>query len=224
MPPALLPQPNRFSPSRFNGDPTLVAPGQYYGSATSIAYGYSRGHVYITGPSALDPPDFDCGFFSDEKGLDIKQAMFGYKCVREIHRRTKMYRGEVEISHPKFSPSSQATILTLDEPLIGIDGKKEVRDIVYTPEDNEVLIQYLRERVVTTWHALGTCAMKPKEEGGVVDERLNVHGTKALKVVDLSIAPENFGGNTQIPSYAIGEKAAEILMEDLQIGGRELTN
>lgn len=35
----------------------------------------------------------------------------------------------------------------------------------------------------------GTCAMKPREEGGVVDERLNVFGTENLKCVDLSICP-----------------------------------
>lgn len=31
--------------------------------------------------------------------------------------------------------------------------------------------------------------MKPREEGGVVDERLNVFGTENLKCVDLSICP-----------------------------------
>jgi hypothetical protein len=28
----------------------------------------------------------------------------------------------------------------------------------------------------------GTCAMKPRDQGGVVDERLNVYGIKSLKV------------------------------------------
>lgn len=31
--------------------------------------------------------------------------------------------------------------------------------------------------------------MKPREQGGVLDERLNVYGTQNLKVVDLSICP-----------------------------------
>ena len=29
---------------------------------------------------------------------------------------------------------------------------------------------------------LGTCAMKPRERGGVVDSKLNVYGVKGLKV------------------------------------------
>lgn len=31
--------------------------------------------------------------------------------------------------------------------------------------------------------------MKPREQGGVVDKRLNVFGTENLKCVDLSICP-----------------------------------
>lgn len=44
--------------------------------------------------------------------------------------------------------------------------------------------------------------MAPREgssiapHGGVVDERLNVHGVKGLKVCDLSICPDNVGCNT----------------------------
>jgi alcohol oxidase len=46
-----------------------------------------------------------------------------------------------------------------------------------------------------------TCSMAPKEgnsivKHGVVDERLNVHGVKNLKVADLSICPDNVGCNT----------------------------
>jgi alcohol oxidase len=40
---------------------------------------------------------------------------------------------------------------------------------------------------------LGTCAMKPRAEQGVVDARLNVYGVANLKVADLSIVPKNVG-------------------------------
>jgi hypothetical protein len=53
---------------------------------------------------------------------------------------------------------------------------------------------WVRRHVETTWHCLGTCSMAPREgneivEHGVLDPRLNVHGTKNLKVADLSICP-----------------------------------
>jgi len=35
--------------------------------------------------------------------------------------------------------------------------------------------------------------MKPKEDQGVVDARLNVYGVTNLKVADLSIVPKNVG-------------------------------
>ena len=35
--------------------------------------------------------------------------------------------------------------------------------------------------------------MKPRAEGGVLDARLNVYGTQNLKVVDLSLCPDNLG-------------------------------
>jgi hypothetical protein len=38
--------------------------------------------------------------------------------------------------------------------------------------------------------------MKPREKGGVVDSKMNVYGTKGLKIADLSICPENLGTNT----------------------------
>jgi alcohol oxidase len=40
-------------------------------------------------------------------------------------------------------------------------------------------------RIVLTTIQLGTCAMKPREEGGVVDARLNVYGTQNLKVAGM---------------------------------------
>jgi alcohol oxidase len=33
--------------------------------------------------------------------------------------------------------------------------------------------------------------MKPREQGGVVDNKLNVYGVKNLKVADVSIPPSN---------------------------------
>ena len=32
---------------------------------------------------------------------------------------------------------------------------------------------------------MGTCAMKSREQGGVVDPRLNVYGTQSLKVAGM---------------------------------------
>jgi alcohol oxidase len=61
--------------------------------------------------------------------------------------------------------------------------------------------------------------MKPREQGGVVDPRLNVYGVKDLKVADLSIGPSNVASNTYSTALVIGEKAAVIIAEELGITG-----
>jgi choline dehydrogenase-like flavoprotein len=45
---------------------------------------------------------------------------------------------------------------------------------------------------------------------------LNVHGVRGLKLADLSIAPENVGGNTNNTALAVGEKAASIILAELK--------
>ena len=48
---------------------------------------------------------------------------------------------------------------------------------------------------------------------GVVDEYLNVFGTKKLKVADLSISPILPDGNTSMPSQMIGLNAVRFIQE-----------
>jgi alcohol oxidase len=59
--------------------------------------------------------------------------------------------------------------------------------------------------------------MKPREDKGVVDSRLNVYGTSNLKVADMSIAPSNVAANTYNTAIVIGERAAVLFAEELGI-------
>lgn len=57
--------------------------------------------------------------------------------------------------------------------------------------------------------------MAPREENGVVDSNLDVHGLKGIKLADLSIPPGNVGANTGNTAYVVGEKAADIIVKEL---------
>ncbi|KAG9316083.1 hypothetical protein JVU11DRAFT_3754 [Chiua virens] len=179
--------------------------------AYNTLYPEGVGSVHIKpGETAEDRLDFDPGFLS--KKSDVALLTWMYKKSRELGRRLPFYKGEVLDYHPNFPSGSAASAKETDEP---VDA--DAPDIEYTKEDDDAIIAFHRAKVQTTWHSLGTCAMKPQQQGGVVDERLNVYGVKGLKVADLSICPTNVGNNTNSTALMIGEKAATIIAEELGI-------
>lgn len=78
--------------------------------------------------------------------------------------------------------------------------------------------EYLRAHAMTNYHPVGTCAMVPEEVGGVVDAKLRVYGTGNVRVVDASVFPFVTRGNVVATVYAVAERGAEIIGEEL--GGR----
>jgi len=69
---------------------------------------------------------------------------------------------------------------------------------------------YVRANAQTTYHPVGTCKMGV-DDLAVVDPELRVHGVEGLRVVDASIMPTIPRGNTNAPTIAVAEKAADIL-------------
>jgi len=172
-------------------------------------YPYSRGHIHVTGPNLSDSVDFQTGFFLDP--VDVTKHVWAYKKQREIFRRMATYRGELALGHPPFSAESDAACITIGEPLTN------VQDIKYTAEDDAIIRKWLIQNVGSTWHSLGTCKMAPFEQGGVVDANLSVYGVEGLKIADMSIPPGNVAANTADTAFAIGEKAADIIIKELSL-------
>jgi choline dehydrogenase len=48
----------------------------------------------------------------------------------------------------------------------------------------------------------------------VVDAELRVHGIAGLRVADASIMPTLTSGNTNVPCIMIGEKVADMVLND----------
>ncbi|TQS32417.1 hypothetical protein Golomagni_07265 [Golovinomyces magnicellulatus] len=70
--------------------------------------------------------------------------------------------------------------------------------------------EYIDKRIVagvgSTYHPMGTAAM-----GKVVDTNLRVPGVAGLRVVDTSVFPVVITGHLQVATYAMAERAAEII-------------
>lgn len=86
-------------------------------------------------------------------------------------------------------------------------------ELLPPPELNgDALRQWVRDSYVSSvYHPVGTASKKPRALGGVVDEELNVYGTKRLRVVDASVMPFLPAANTQQTVYMIAEKAVDLI-------------
>ena len=73
-------------------------------------------------------------------------------------------------------------------------------------DSEEDIRAHLRHQTQTIYHPAGTCAI-----GSVVDAGLRVEGLDALRVVDASVMPSVIRGNTNAPTIAIAERAADLI-------------
>ncbi|KAF8965919.1 alcohol oxidase [Flammula alnicola] len=156
---------------------SVPVPGKRYTTLVSaVMHPLSRGTVHIGSSDPLTPPLIDPNYYGNEADLDLL----------------------VQIT--KFTMKLVAT-----PPMAGI-----VRSYVLPgPEvvgDEEKLRQYVKENCGPVFHPVGTAAMLPRDDGGVVDSELKVYGTTNLRVVDASILPMELSCHIQSVAYAIGEK------------------
>ncbi|KAK4553808.1 hypothetical protein LTR86_008983 [Recurvomyces mirabilis] len=93
-------------------------------------------------------------------------------------------------------------------------GNGTVLQPVYNKLTDDNVESEIRRLLQSEYHPVGTCAMLPKKNGGVVDARFKVYGVKGLRVVDASIFPLQPRANLQTLVYAIAERAADFIKAD----------
>jgi choline dehydrogenase len=82
-------------------------------------------------------------------------------------------------------------------------------------ESDGAIDAFIRERVGTLFHPVGTCAMGSGPEAVVDPRTLRVHGVGGLRVVDASIMPTIVSANTVAATYCLAEKAADLIKRDI---------
>jgi choline dehydrogenase len=93
-------------------------------------------------------------------------------------------------------------------PLAGITAEEVVPG--KNVQDDEQLRDWIRATSGTMFHPTGTCAMGGNAEA-VCDPELRVRGVEGLRVVDASVIPETPRGNTNAPTMAVAERAADLI-------------
>ncbi|GAA2596931.1 GMC family oxidoreductase N-terminal domain-containing protein [Actinomadura fulvescens] len=102
----------------------------------------------------------------------------------------------------------QAREIAATGPLAGVVGGE------WTPGeqagDDASLQEFVRRECATLFHPTSTCAMGGGDDA-VCDPELRVRGVEGLRVVDASVMPTVPRGNTNAPTIAIAERAADLI-------------
>ncbi len=77
-------------------------------------------------------------------------------------------------------------------------------------DSDEALRAHAARTTFAIYHPVGTCRMG-QDADAVVDEELRVNGVEHLRVVDASVMPVVPRGNTNAPTIAIAERAADLI-------------
>lgn len=169
-------------------------PENYFSLFCSGNFLFSRGNVHIISSSASDKPAVDPRYLSHPLDLEImaRHIQWLHTLINTAPFSKHFKKGGATI--PRSWPSDK-------EPTL-----EKAKEIV-------------KERYLSNFHPTGTCAMLPKEKGGVVDGKLKVYGVKGLRVVDASIFPLSTQGNPITTVYAVAERAVDIIREDWKVEG-----
>ncbi len=141
----------------------------------------SRGSVTLRSNNPNDAPIIDPNSFAEP--YDLERHIEAIKITQEVGRSRSMRRF---VSAEHFPGPACKT--------------------------KQDYIEMSRASARSSYHPVGTCKMgSVRDEMAVVDPQCRVRGIDALRVCDSSIMPRVVSSNTNAPTIAIAEKAADLI-------------
>jgi choline dehydrogenase len=89
-------------------------------------------------------------------------------------------------------------------------GEFRKEQIAPPGSSRDAIVAHIRSAASTYYHYVGTCAMGASGNAPV-DPHLRLRGIDALRIVDASVMPSIVSCNTNAPTLALAERAAEIM-------------
>ncbi|KAG4442968.1 hypothetical protein IFR05_001581 [Cadophora sp. M221] len=161
--------------------------GNYISFMTALNHPFSRGNIHIASATPSDDPLIDPKYLSHPMDLELS--------ARHIQFFSTL-TSTAPLSH-HLKPSGRRI------PAYAFADGKEM--------DLETAKRVVKEHTISNYHPAGTCGMRPRDMGGVVDAELKVYGVRGLRIVDASVFPVLPRGNIITSVYAVAERAADMI-------------
>ncbi|XP_044740869.1 glucose dehydrogenase [FAD, quinone]-like [Chrysoperla carnea] len=146
----------------------------------------SRGYIRLRSNNPFADPIIDLKYLTEQE--DVEQLLLGVKEGLKVAQQPSLKPFNPTLSKNNIQACQQ-----------------------YDFESDEYWKCQIRHLSTTIYHVCGACKMAPRNQSGVVDAHLRVHGVAGLRVVDSSIMPEVVSAHLNGPTIMIAEKAADLI-------------
>lgn len=170
------------------------------GITAALQHPLSHGRIYINSSDPMEYPVIDPNYLGNPAGMT-------------------QFRHHLIVFHERLTSSLDYEILR--------DGLKLARSLGETGPLSKVLtgetapgpsvqtddqwLDWLRMAASTEFHPSSSCAMLPREQGGVVDANLRVYGLANVRVADASVPPISLSTHLMASTYGVAEQASNII-------------